>query len=263
MEVIKYLNINSTLNLVFIAGGPGLSTDSFKELLPLKDKYSLFFLSPMGTTTPLVKKPTYSNLITEIKSEIEKLENVILCGHSFGGIQAIDIASLDLDNIKGLIAIGSPVSKNAFSILNTNFDKEVHHKEISNKFESEPTDQAYKDWFFAYRNFYFNPSQSDELISIITNDSVCVESYSEAIVESATKSDLLNKINEINIPKLFISGSIDKVMPPISAKHEADTGGFELKIIEDAGHFVHFERPKETISIIDEFLSIRGETNED
>jgi pimeloyl-ACP methyl ester carboxylesterase len=260
MSVKEFINKDSNINLVFISGGPGLSSISFNGLISLKEKYSLHFIDPMGTNSELKETPTYKNLLIEVKESIKHLDNVILCGHSFGGIQAVDIASDNLENIKGLIIIGSPMSTNAFSILGQNFEKGITENQnlISDKLENEPTDEIYKEWFYEYRNFYFNPKKADEFISIIMNDSVCVKSYSEAIVESSQKQEKLEKLNNINIPKLFITGSLDQVMPPDSAQHESKLGGLKLKIIKGAGHFVHYECPEEIIKVINNFLTNEG-----
>lgn len=260
MKVEIQKNKNSNLNLVFLAGGPGLSSISFKPLSGINEKYTLHFIDSMGTTCDLEDEPTYDNLLIEIEEYIKKIDNVVLCGHSFGGIQAIDIASRNKSNIKGLIAIGAPVSKKAFKILRSNFSKGLSekHEEISKKLSSNPSDDIYKEWFYIYRNFYFNPEYSDKNIEVITEDQVCVKSYSTAISESSQKEECLKTLGELNFPKLLITGDLDQVLPPQSARHEAEIGGLDHKIIKNGGHFVHYECPAETISIIDEFLSNLG-----
>ena len=257
MPLRSFINSKSNINLVFIPGGPGLSSVSFNQLMPLNKNFSLFYFDPMGTTTELKQIPNYGNLLEELKNAIKNLDNVVLCGHSFGGIQAIDILSENLNNIMKLIVIGSPVSESAVAALRENFKIGIakRHNIISDKLANRPTDEIYKEWFYIYRDFYFNPKRSDELISIITEDTVCVKNYSEAIAESFQKSAKLNEVKNINIPKLFIAGNLDRVMPVESAKHDANKGGFKLKIVEDAGHFVHYECPKSTIRIINEFLT--------
>ena len=257
MPLRSFKNSKSNINLVFIPGGPGLSSASFNQLMPLNEKFSLFYFDPMGTTTELKQVPNYSNLLGELKNVIKNLDNVVLCGHSFGGIQAIDILSENLNNIMKLIVLGSPVSENAFTILKENFKTGIteKHNIISDKLTNQPTDEIFKEWFYIYRDFYFNPKKSDELISIITEDAVCVKNYSEAIAESFQKSEKLNEVKNIDIPKLFIAGALDRITPPKSAEYDANKGGFELKIVENAGHFVHYECPKSTIKIINEFLT--------
>ncbi|WP_127718231.1 alpha/beta fold hydrolase [Halobacteriovorax sp. HLS] len=262
MEANIIKNSNSSINLVFVSGGPGLSSLSFKPLLELSERFNLHFLDPMGTTSKLNIEPTYSNLLKEIEEYINDIPNVVLCGHSFGGIQAIDITSDKKPNIVGLIVIGSPVTANAFRVMNQNFDLDLSQKhiDISKKLEISPTDEIYKEWFYAYRDFYFNPETSSDGIKVITDDRVCVKSYSLAITESSTKEHCLESLKALNIPKLFITGELDQVLPPHSAKHEAETGGFDLEIIKSAGHFAHYECPNETIQTIINFLSKEGVT---
>lgn len=260
MKVEIQKNSHSNINLVFLAGGPGLSSISFRPLSSLSEKYTLHFIDPMGTTSKLKIEPTYSNLFLEIEEYIEDIENVVLCGHSFGGIQAIDLASRNKNNIKGLISIGAPVSKNAFEILSANFKEGLteEHNVASEKLSTTPTNEIYKEWFYIYRNFYFNPEFSDKSIEVITQDQVCVKSYTAAISESSQKEQALKALGKLNFPKLLIAGDLDQVLPPQSALHEAEIGGLTLKTIKNGGHFVHYECPDETINIIDDFLSNLG-----
>jgi pimeloyl-ACP methyl ester carboxylesterase len=253
----KIINDKAKYNIVFIPGGPGLGSVSFDPLEGLKDKFGLYFFDPMGTKTPLQTTPTYDALLNELKESIAGIENIILCGHSFGGIQAIDIASTDFPNIKGVIAIGSPVSANAFEIVGENFDVELNEEQVrlADLLENSPTDEIYKEWMIAYKDFYFNPKTSDIGVEAIKKDSLCVTSYREAIMESTTKEDKLRALKGKDLLKLYISGSEEKVLPPDSAKHEAELGDFKLEIIKNGGHFVHYECPKETMNIIRNYLN--------
>ncbi|MEE2670310.1 MAG: alpha/beta hydrolase [Bdellovibrionota bacterium] len=252
-----FINKNAKYNLVFIPGGPGLSSISFTPLEELKEEFGLYFFDPMGTRTPLKTTPTYEALLSELKESITDIENVILCGHSFGGIQAIDLASQDIPNIKGVIAIGSPVSSHAFEIIGKNFDVELNEdqKRLADLLANDPTDEIYKEWMIAYKDFYFNPTTSNMGVEAIRQDSLCVRSYKEAISESTTKEDKLRSLKDKSILKLYISGSEEKILPPDSAKHEADLGGFDLEIINNGGHFVHYEYPQETMNIIRNYLN--------
>ena len=253
----SFINIGAKYNLVFIPGGPGLSSISFAPLEELKKDFGLYFFDPMGTTTPLKTAPTYEALLSELEEYISEIDNIILCGHSFGGIQAIDLASQNFPNIEGVIAIGTPVSTNSFEIIGKNFDVELNEdqKRLAELLANEPTDEIYKEWMIAYKDFYFNPMTSDKGIEAIRQDSLCVRSYKEAINESTTKEEKLRSLKDRNILKLYISGAKEKVLPPDSARHEASLGGFDLEIINNGGHFVHYECPQETMNIIRNYLN--------
>lgn len=252
-----FINKDAKYNLVFIPGGPGLSSISFSPLEELKKEFGLYFFDPMGTTAPLKTKPTYEALLSELKESISEIENIILCGHSFGGIQAIDLASQELPNIKGVIAIGSPVSSHAFEIIGKNFDVELNEdqKRLADLLANDPTDEIYKEWMITYKDFYFNPKTSDIGVEAIRQDSLCVRSYKEAINESTSKEEKLKNLRNKNILKLYISGAEEKILPPDSAKHEATLGGFDLEIVNNGGHFVHYECPQKTMNIIRNYLN--------
>ncbi len=243
-------------NLVFLAGGPGLSSYSFHKLKPLSKIARLHFFDPMGTKSPLEVEPNYKNLLNEIKDYICDLENVILCGHSFGGIQAVDLAEQSQNNIKGLVCLATPISKDAFKVLNDNFlkFKSIEGDALTNKLASFPSNDVYKDWYIHFKDFYFNPSHSSLMIDAIKNDTLSVNNYSHAISEASLKENKLIKLKNKNIPKLLLFGEVDNVLPKESAQNQANLGGFELEMIKDAGHFIHYENPQQTIELIEQFI---------
>lgn len=253
---MKGFDLNINYNLVFLAGGPGLSSYSFKKLSPLREIAELHFYNPMGTVEPLNVVPSYDNLLNEIIDYIDPLENVILCGHSFGGIQAIDLASQDRKNIKGLISIASPVSADSFKILNENFSKfqtELGDM-VTRELASNPSNEVYKKWYLHFKDFYFYPKHSQTMIEAITNDSVCVKNYIQAISTASEKEDSIQRLQNISIPKLLIYGEFDNVLPEQSAKSEAALGDFLLRKVNTSGHFPHYENSDQTIHIIKSFL---------
>ena len=68
-------NESSKINLVFISGGPGLSSMSFMPLKELESSFNLHFLDTMGTNTELSVEPTYQNLLNSFSEEKNNLKN--------------------------------------------------------------------------------------------------------------------------------------------------------------------------------------------
>ena len=245
-------------NIIFIPGGPGLSADSFKSLEALSNDYKLHFFNPMGTGGGMhFETPTYDNLLTELRSFIQLIPGEIyLCGHSFGGVQAIDLASNGLERVAGIILIGAPVSDETFATFSENVAAATGEKETKflEDFNAEPTNEKYKEWFNIFKDLYFNPTHADKMVAVINDDRVNVKNYLNGFSGIMGKAPALENLKTKDIKKLFISGELDKIVPPMSADREAKKGGFELQVIPEAGHFVHFERPEMTAELIRNFI---------
>jgi len=67
--------------------------------------------------------------------------------------------------------------------------------------------------------------------------------------------DVLAEAEKINIPTLLIYGKNDKDTPPeYGSKFNTVIKNSELKVLPDAGHFVHHDQPEETNRLIMDFL---------
>jgi pimeloyl-ACP methyl ester carboxylesterase len=68
--------------------------------------------------------------------------------------------------------------------------------------------------------------------------------------------DALERLGEISVPVLALTGEADKMTPPKFAQALADrVPGGKARILADAGHFTMVERPAETNEAIRTFLS--------
>lgn len=68
--------------------------------------------------------------------------------------------------------------------------------------------------------------------------------------------EALERLGEITVPVLTVTGEADKLAPAKHALALADrVSGAQARIIPDAGHFVMVERPAETNAVIAAFLA--------
>ena len=59
----------------------------------------------------------------------------------------------------------------------------------------------------------------------------------------------------ISQPALLLGGADDLLCSPAFVKKRAEQMGARVEIVADAGHFAHLEKPTETISTIERFLT--------
>lgn len=253
---LKYRASPTASNILFVPGGPGLSPISFDPLIKHLSMFNLYCFYPTGTGgEPSIIRHSYDEQLSELVAAMKNFKGkTFICGHSFGGIISADL-SLRNTQIGGLICVATPFKAETFAEVWSNFRK--HKPEVTaldKEFESGPTDDLYSRWFAAHANAYFSMKNINQGRRMLLEDSMCVANYLGARSESSKKEFLLRKLNETNIPKLFLAGVEDLLMPVDVLGKDADAGGFDLKVIRDAGHFVHFDNPSETAVAIQEFI---------
>lgn len=259
MATLKLIKNNKAKqNLVCVPGGPGLGPISFEPMAEFISEFNVYFYYPTGTDGKVVSDQLldYENQLKELSLQINVLENVVLLGHSFGGILATDLVTRNSNNISALICIAAPFSKAVFKSAGEAFGEfqNAESERINESFQKDPTDESYKKWFAHYAGLYFLGGNIEAGRQMILSDSACVKSYLAARSESAQKEFLLNGIGKLNITKLFLLGSEDVLLRKELLRQDAMRGNFSIQTIDDAGHFVHFDQPKEVANVIDAFI---------
>ncbi len=74
--------------------------------------------------------------------------------------------------------------------------------------------------------------------------------------QASRAPDFIEKLNQIDVPTLVITGDDDQIVPPEASRRlSEDIPGSVFKVIEDCGHLPHEECPEEFMQIMINFLS--------
>jgi len=168
----------------------------------------------------------------------ERLNDVVLCGHSLGAMVAIESALRAPVWLRGIVAIGGgmhlAVAPAIFEMLGSDFDSAA---------------ARIAGYMFADRN---DPRIADIAQSIRTTGS-------NAVVEAFRACDAYDatpRVGEINVPLLALTGERDRMTPPDLAHALAGrVPGAEARIIAGAGHMVMLETPADTNAALRSFVS--------
>ena len=77
--------------------------------------------------------------------------------------------------------------------------------------------------------------------------------------EACDKFDVMDSLNKIKLPTLIICGRDDLLTPVKFSEYlRANIPNSTLKVLDDAGHMVMLEKPKEFNKILEEFISSLG-----
>ena len=231
--------------IIFVHGATGSNLTWQYQKEGLSDKFKVIPVDLPGHLDSNCPEVTdlelYVTFLNNIFEELN-LKKVILAGHSMGGAVVLSYYLRYPDKVQGLILLGTgarlrvlPVilelTKNNFSqyikmMKNTSFHKKTIKnnpdliKEVEKNMAKIPPHIAYCDF------------------------TICDE------------FDVMNKLGEIKVPTLIICGSDDKLTPLKYSNYMAhNISNSNFQIIDNAGHMVMLEQPKEVNKAIEDFIN--------
>jgi pimeloyl-ACP methyl ester carboxylesterase len=186
---------------------------------------------------------TIENYAKDVKAVIdkEKLDNVILIGHSMGGPVVLAAVELLGNKVKALITIDT-------------------FQNIEQKFTQEQLDGFYKsfekDFVAATKEFVeglFPENADSNLVNMIAEDMASAPpNIALASFRSLFKFDEAANFDQINIPVRFINSAKFQTNVEAAKRHIKN---FELKIIAGVGHFPMLEKPDEFNRVLNDSIN--------
>jgi len=182
----------------------------------------------------------YVNFIKDFLSK-NKLDKVIIIGHSFGGRISIKMTYKKPNLVQSLILTGAPGAmpipkcKVVFFILLAKVGKEVFKLPFFKFFQDKARIFLYK---IARASDYYN---TDEKMQ---------ETFKNIVRENLEPS-----LSKINVPTLLLWGREDKIIPLwVAEKMNKLIKNSSLSIINDARHGAPWTHPKEFVNEVEKFL---------
>lgn len=179
--------------------------------------------------------------------ESKELNQVVVAGHSMGGMIAQKLYFKVPDKIKGLILIGTTAKVvDGFAMkLNTSLALFLFKVAYNFTFKTVLS-RAFSD---------LTPREERERLIREGLETVppyvAVQSFSDFV----KNFDMRNKLAEIDAPTLVMVGERDRMLPPRMSRYLADNIRNSIYVeIPEAGHEVMLEKPDEVVRAIDEFL---------
>ena len=265
----------SSKGAVFIHGS-ALRTDVWHYQMPgVGDHRLVFFdLRGHGRSQPKGEQDfTIENLARDIEAVIEdsELKEVVLVGHSVGGMIALQMAGSRTDwlgsRIKGLVllnttyrpaydtSIGGAVVSKVERVIRHPIDTlGGHHHSIERLRKIvRPTDSVFLAVAFAA----FGPRASAKQIDFtydMTSDTSADVLFD--LVKSYRDYDVTDKLGDLTVPALVLAGSHDRLTVPKASEYLAQhLPKAELQVFENCGHMTMLERHDDFNAMLDRFLT--------
>ena len=271
---IQYGN-DSLPNLVFIHGGPGDNSSSFRKMgkqLSSHFKVTLFDsrgcgLSTLNLESDKLSIPNYINDLKELLNYLN-IEKTILLGHSFGGAIAIEFSSEYPNRIKQLI-LSNPLISAKWSQENrfeeshklALVENDTNKINTYNKFKTGDSISIWDEakmidarlmWYnskiidsvftYNYQSLGYTQEEFESGFDII------IKYYKSGFFPNYS---VVDKLKNIKCKTLIISGSHDLIISESDLKKACKLiPDCHIFRIENSGHFPFLEKPEEFKKVI-------------
>jgi pimeloyl-ACP methyl ester carboxylesterase len=272
-RTLAYRVVGSGPTLVCHPGGPGFSSRYFADFAGLGDAFTLVLLNPRGTEGSDRPADPRAYATEDYVADLDELrehlglEQMLLLGHSHGGVVAQAYAAAHPDRVERLVL--------ASTLARFQAEQAAAMKSAIKAREGEPwyedalaaleAEQA-GDWGsdeelaqLALREFPFYFAQygfrERDYLQVLDGEVPCGAALKLFNDEVFTTFDLRPGLQGITAQTLVITGRDDFICGPVCAQEIADgIAGSELVLL-DCGHFVFVEQPERFADAIRAFLA--------
>ncbi|MBJ7882824.1 alpha/beta hydrolase [Gelidibacter salicanalis] len=268
---INYIKEGSGEKTLLFVHGLSSNADAWsKNIDALKETYTCVALDLPGygksSKPDVTYRPTY---FAEVVSQfIEKLElqNIVLIGHSMGGQASVKLVIHHPEVIEKLILV-APAGLEQFSEASA---KIMESFLTEDAVKNTTDEQIVKNYSL---NFYEQPEDVSKMIAdrIRIKEASDFDAHCKAIVSSVSgmlHDPITNDLQSVSQPTLVIFGDQDMLIPnryfnptlttkAVGEIALAQIKNARLEFVENAGHFVQFEKPSEVNALIQKFVEGR------
>jgi len=184
------------------------------------------------------------------------VEKAILVGNSAGGTVSMQVALQHPDRVEALILVdaavyaGGGASSWSRPLLKT---PQINHVGtlLARQLQAQGTEFLKTAWH--------DPSKITPEIFAGYEKPLQVDNWDKALWQltvASQESGLVERLSEITVPALVITGDDDRIVPTEQSLRLADElPNAELKVIAQSGHLPHEEKPVEFMQAVTEFLA--------
>jgi len=251
--------------VVVLHGGPGASHDYLRPGFDrLANGRTLVYYdqrgggqSPVPPGTPVGWQEQVADL--EALRESWGLEQLTICGYSWGGLLAMLYATEHADRVARLALVSpAPAWRAArlefeatFSARNMSPALQAERAALRDSGLRERDPEAYQRRLFELSvvPYFVDPS----LVRQLTSFRVIARTQQE-VWSSLGDYDLRPRLAQLDMPSLVLHGQED-VIPAWAAEEAATLLGAEWHLLSPCGHCPHVEQPEAFVRAVDGFLA--------
>jgi len=268
----KVVGNTGKIPILILHGGPGLPSYYLKPLEALSSNRQVIFYDQLGcgrsdriTDTSMM---TIDHFVEELNQVVKHfgLDSYYLYGHSWGTMLGTDFYLQHPQGIKALILNSPSLSipmwiKDADTLIATLPDsiQLAIRKNEMNKTYATPEYQAALGVFYQHfvaRKLPWSIDIDSTFAQMGTNIYEFMGGPSEFTITGMLKNyDRTDRLKEIKIPTLFITGEFDEARPSTVKYYQSLVPGSQFVIIGGAAHLTMHDKPYETNKAIVDFIA--------
>ncbi|MDD5367580.1 MAG: proline iminopeptidase-family hydrolase [Anaerolineaceae bacterium] len=267
--------VETKLPILCLHGGPGIPSDYLEPLEGMAENgHQVIRFDQLGcgnsdqpNNPSMWKIPLFVEQVATVRQFLN-LDEIHLLGQSWGGMLAMEYTLTQPAGLASLILASSLASipqwmKEANRLRN---ELPIGIQRTLEQHESEgtTTSLAYQDAMLVYYHRHIcrlNPwpdcverafaklSKNPEVYNTMWGPS---EFYASGTLR---KWDITSRLGEIRVPTLVTSGRYDEATPEVAQTLTQGIPGSVGIVLEDGSHFVHVEKPKQYLDILNNFIA--------
>ncbi len=278
-EVSGYGSVFNNPVILVIPGGPGLGYGYLKKALSdiLKAHFQLLFYDQRGAGHSSLNDSTKltMDVFVDDLEQIRKRTNqekLVLLGHSFGGLLAMQYAIMYPERVDRLILVESdPASYHEWvrfrEILGNRMTKEDSTEilELQKIPCWDQSPQVFENHMLVFLRSYLANRDLSGKLRLNFDSSVLInyKTVYPAIRRDLGRYDIHEELKRLSMPVLLLYGQ-ESIFPEetIRSLYKSFSNG-ELEYIEGAGHFPYLENPKLFFDEVETFMNKNGKESTD
>jgi len=258
-----YETIGHGRPLMLMHGGFGFDHTYFRPWIdPLGDSAQIILYDhrAMGqSVSPISPKAvSLASLVADADALRTHLghERVVLLGHSFGGFVALEYALTHGDRLAGLILCSTTPAWDYAETVVENAQQRGTAEQMQTLLKAFsapiPNDVAFREIATTLDSLYFH-GQPQPVLEGVRFSAAAFNEAQAAIVSAFNRID---RLSELKVPTLVVSGGDDFLMPVPKAAERLARGlpRSRLVILEQSGHYPFAEEPDRFLSEVRSWL---------
>lgn len=245
------------LNWLFLPGGPGLGSESLQSLiecLMLPGTLWSIDLPGDGSNTTTNNTESFKQWPEALLEGVEALGQVVLVGHSSGGMYALSLPELE-EKLVGLVLIDSAPDAGWQRELKKMFQERPleEAEKLTKRYEQQPGNQALRDLTVACASYFFSEKALEQGRALLASLPYNYESFAWSAKHFDDTYQALWVPKKL--PTLILAGSHDRLTPLAAFKEKRDfqRPNILMREIAGGGHFPWIEKPNEVGRVFEEY----------
>lgn len=264
------------LPIVILHGGPGATHDYLEDLAVLSRsgrQTILYDQIGCGKSEHLPDAPASFWTVDLFKSELAGLlehlgidDAYTLLGQSWGGMLAMEHALDHPEGLKGMVVSNSPASIPLWveeaNRLRADLPPEVQEVLLRHEAAGTTDDPAYEAAVLVFYERHLCrvpwPECMQRAFALMDEDPTVYHTMNGPsefhCIGSLKDWDITDRLPEIDVPTLLISGEYDEATPRVVKELDDRIPDSEWVLFEGASHSTHIEQPEKYLATVERFL---------